>query len=188
MARTHRFNLFHEPVITTQRARVGSENFVFEIPRHFGGRIAVEQFDFLSFLVRSQLGDPALRERQRIVINDQPAKGQIGAVSDGEGASGLSADHFNAIGHNGDVLQIAQHEVLPVVWHDSVMSRRHNDPLFSGLQLGVNKPLQIKINGRHRPSSPCPPHTKTNQTDGRQKTNRGCRWKMNFTTFHGFTF
>jgi hypothetical protein len=58
--------------------------------------------------------------------------------------------------------------------------------MFSGLQLGVNKPLQIKINSRDRPSSPSQSHTKTNQTDGRQKTKQGCRLKMNLTTLHGF--
>jgi hypothetical protein len=64
------------------------------------------------------------------------------------------------------------------------MSRRHDDALFSGPQLGVNKPLQIKINTRHCPARPSQPHPKTSQTDGRHQKKRGCRWILNLTNFH----
>jgi hypothetical protein len=73
-----------------------------------------------------------------------PSQGQVAAVVKANGPGRFRTDKLDTVGDDLDIVEIPQRQVLAVVRLDTVTSRRHDDPLVTGLDLLVDEALQIE--------------------------------------------
>ena len=165
-------------IVTAQRAGVGTKDFVFEVARLLRRRITVEQLNVVNFFVIRKTYDASLRERQRIVINHQPANRHVGAVRNCQRAGRLGADHFKTVRDDLDILELAQHEVLAIMRRHPETSGRQNNAVFAGMNFRINKFLQVENGGRQRV------RLRENRVRQRKPKRHGNQEKLSQTIFH----
>lgn len=111
-------------------------------------RITVNDFKFQPGFIRGERHNASLGEGKRIIVDGQAAYGDIAAVLNRQRLCGFRADHFDILGDDRDILEVAQSHMALALWFDAIAARRDHDAFLSSGERLIDEPLQIKGNPR----------------------------------------